>query len=485
MLTNFYRGAGRAVLLLICLAAALSPAYSANPEYRALWVDVFHSGLRSRAEADTMLQTARDAGYNTIIIQVRKACDAFYNGTVEPKNNAVEAGFDPLQYITERAHQFSPRMDVYAWLVTYRARISGDQGWKNPRHVFQQHPEWMSETMSGKKTAGSDMYYMDPGVPQVIDYNLTVVRDILSRYDVDGLMFDYIRYPESTSGPSQWGYNPIAINRFNKLTGKSGKPAADDPEFAGFRRRQINDHMRKIYAHVKAWRPRVKVGAATITWGSFNGDFSRTSAYSTIMQDWQTMAMEGWLDVIMPMNYKREGIAAQAKDHRDWAAFLANLGQQSGRAAVNIVDGEELNSLSGILTQVRATRNLPGMAGISTYAYAQPRAGSKAIPDRDFFQSIKSQLFSSPATVPEAAWLTRPTQGIVKGVVTRGGKAVDGARVTLAGRSTYTDGTGFYAFARVAPGQVNITAEDAGGPIGNATVAVQVGAVAEAPVAAK
>ena len=483
MLTKICRGAGRALLLFALIISA--QILTAKPEYRVLWVDLFHDGLRTQKEADTMLQTAKDAGYNTVVIEVRKACDAYYNSQMEPRNPAVQSGFDPLHYITTRAHQFSPRMEVYAWLVTYRARISGDSMWKNPNHVFQQHPEWLSQKKNGDKSGNSDTWFLDPGVPQVIDYNLLVVRDILSRYDVDGIIFDYVRYPESEGSGNQWGYNPIAIKRFNELYKRSGTPAPDDPQFSEFRRLQIYDQVRKVYAHVRAWRPNVKIGAATITWGGLGSDFRQSSAYAEIMQNWPGMAMDGWLDVVMPMNYKRENNASQAKDHRDWARFLGMVSEQSGRAGVNIVDGETLNTLDGILAQISATRNLPGIDGIATYAYAEPRMDSGRIPDLDFFRAIRKNVFPDDVPVPEATWLTRPTDGLIKGVVARGGKPVDGATVTLGNRTTHTDGTGFYAFARVAPGNHTVSASMGSVELGAVNVAVTAGGVAEGPIASK
>lgn len=483
MLTTIMRTAARAVVLGLFVVAM--PLFAAKPEYRVLWVDLFHEGMRSQKEADIMLQTAHQAGYNTVIIEVRKACDAWYNSTIEPRNPRVEAGFDPLHYITQRAHQFSPRMDVYAWLVTYRARISGDAIWKNPQHVFQKHPEWLSQKKGGSKQGSNDTWFLDPGVPAVIDYNLLVVRDILSRYDVDGIVFDYIRYPESGGRGNEWGYNPIAIKRFNSLFNRSGTPEPNDPDFSEFRRRQIYDHMRKIYAHVRAWRPHVKIGAATITWGSLGDDFTKTSSYYQIMQDWPNMALDGWLDLIMPMNYKRESSPGQSADHRKWAQFLGQVAQQSGRAGINVVNGDEQNSLNEVINQLSATRNFPGMSGISSYAYAEPRIGSPRVPDDAFYAAIREKLFSEPSAVPEATWLTRPTQGFIKGVVARDGKPVDGAIVTLGNRRTHTDGTGFYAFARVVPGNHTVSAQVGETTIGNVTVSVRAGAVAEAPIAGK
>lgn len=474
--------------VMFCIVACLCEAgFAAHNEYRALWVDVFHPGLRSQAEADSMLATARAANYNAIVIQVRKACDAYYNSSVEPKNSQVDPGFDPLAYIIEQAHNGRPRLEVHTWLVTYRARIPNDDLWKSPQHIFQKHPEWLGMRADGSredKGENPGRYYLDPGIPDAIDYNLSVVRDILAHYDVDGIHFDYVRYPEGKGEGNGWGYNPISLARFNALYSRTGKPAANDPQFSEFRREQVYDLVRKVYAHVRAWRPRVKVSAATITWDDVDKGFDHTDAYNNIMQDWPRIANDGFLDVMFPMNYKREKVQAQARAHRDWARFLGQVAQESGRFGVNGVDGEELNTVDGILTQIRDTRSLPGISGIITYCYAEPRIGSarRPTPDMEFFSAIKQQAFPDQAYVPDATWLSQPTQGLIKGIVTRGGKPVDGAVVRLGSRTARTDGTGFYAFARVSAGQQQVRAEDGQGLIGAHSAQVQAGGVAEAPI---
>src|SRR5437016_3399661 len=94
----------RARALLIVALFALSPAARARDEYRVLWVDVFHAGLRTPSEIDTMIQTARAANYNAVFVQVRKACDSYYNSSVEPKSEKIDPQFDPLAYCIQRAH---------------------------------------------------------------------------------------------------------------------------------------------------------------------------------------------------------------------------------------------------------------------------------------------------------------------------------------------------------------------------------------------
>lgn len=483
--------AARLIAIMATLMFLITSVVGAAGEYRMLWVDIFNAGFRTPQEIDTMLQYARAANYNAVVVEARKACDAFYNSSIEPKNKAIAPDFDPLAYLIQQAHDTSggkQRIEVHPWLVAYRARIPGDNMWQDPRHVFHAHPEWLSSKYNGGKEGSGEnkgRFYLDPGVPAVIDYTLTVVRDILSKYDVDGIMFDYIRYPEAEGAGNQWGYNPTAIARFNKLYGRTGKPAPNDPQFDEFRRMQVSQLVRKVYAHVRAWRPNVKVGAATIAWGTVSKGFAQADAYKTIFQDWQGLAQEGSLDILSPMNYKREHVSSQAADHRVWAQYLGALAQQTGRFGVNMVDGEKLNDMNGIVAQVSATRNLPGISGIGSYSYAETRSERTSVPDALFFRTMRDKFYRSPTAVPEARWLTRPTEGMVKGVVTRGGRVWDGALVKIGDRSAITDGTGFYAIARLAPGQLPLSVSDGKNVFSQTTVDVKAGGVTEAPVTVK
>jgi hypothetical protein len=177
-------------------------------------------------------------------------------------------------------------------------------------------------------------------------------------------------------------------------------------------------------------------------------------------------------------------VPAQARAHREWAAFLGETARRSGRFGINGVDGESLNSLPDILTQIRATRGLPGIAGIATYCYAETRRGSRVIPDTEFFDAIREQAFQRPADPPEPVWLTRPRLGLVKGIASQGNrKPLDGAIVRLGGREAKTDGSGFYAFANVEPGTHTLQLVAEGRVARQALVEVTAGRVAEAPLA--
>ncbi len=490
-MTSRWKRTGIWLPFLLLAFACASPAACAGGEYRMLWVDVFHPGIRTPAEIDTMLQAARSANYNAVVVEVRKACDAYYNSKIEPKSISLVPTFDPLAYLIRRAHDTSGgnrRIEVHAWLVTYRCRMTNDETSRHPRHILQRHPDWISQKYDGSTEDTAEKgrigwLYLDPGVPGVIDHTLEVTRDLVTNYDVDGVTFDYLRYPESKGGGNQWGYNPVAVARFNAIYGRSGRPAPDDPQFCQFRQRQIFFLMRKVYAHVRVWRPLVKVSAALIAWGDVAGGFEKSDAYSIVLQDWPSMARAGFLDIMLPMNYKRERVAREAADFRDWTLFLAATAKQTGRFGVDIISGQNMNALDDVLAQTQGARNVDGIAGVSTYAYSECRKGAPAIPDTAFFAAVRSRLFPSAISVPEATWLTRPSDGLLKGYVASGGRALDGASVRLnSGNTTITDGSGFYALARLRPGTYKMRVEFRGQALAEEEVQISAGKVAEKSV---
>src|SRR4029077_6031801 len=107
---------------MLTLPAVPSQAASA-PQYRALWVDAFHPGIKSAAQIEKLVADAKRANLNTLIVQVRKRGDAYFNKSIEPR--ATDIGgprdFDPLEYLLRLAHSASPRIQVHAWVNVYFA----------------------------------------------------------------------------------------------------------------------------------------------------------------------------------------------------------------------------------------------------------------------------------------------------------------------------------------------------------------------------
>ena len=113
----------------LAAAAAASPSPSPSPivfgapQYRALWVDAFHDGMKSPAQVEKLVADAHRANLNALIVQVRKAGDAYFNRSDEPRATDIlgPPDFDPLAYVIRLAHAAIPRIEVHAWLNTFFA----------------------------------------------------------------------------------------------------------------------------------------------------------------------------------------------------------------------------------------------------------------------------------------------------------------------------------------------------------------------------
>src|SRR4029077_5547079 len=98
-----------------------SPVAYGAPEYRALWVDAFHDGIKSPAQVEKLVADAHRANINALIVQVRPRGASYFNIPDEPRATDIQgaADFDPLEYVIRLAHAATPRIEVHAWLNTF------------------------------------------------------------------------------------------------------------------------------------------------------------------------------------------------------------------------------------------------------------------------------------------------------------------------------------------------------------------------------
>lgn len=421
-------------------------AQASESAYQAMWVSIYGPGMLSASETESMIATARQNHVNAIFPNIRNHGDAYYISTLEPRAAGLAATYeDPLADILARAHDTTggrQRIEVHGWIIPYQvwSQAAGDPP---EGHILRRHPEWLTRDDKGNLSTE----VLDPGVPEVSDYLVEVVLEIVNRYDIDGIHFDYVRY-----FGNEWGYNPVSVARFNALHGRAGMPPRDDPAWSEFRREQIRAMVRRVYARVKEARWTCKVSAATITWlpAPPDGDFTQTRAYAETLQDWPSMMAEGSLDLNCPMNYMREHVEAQKAGFRAWTRFAAET--RAGRH-VAIGLGSYLSTRTNNPVQIGFARRTEGIAGTVIYRYGM--ASSEADED-GAWRAIRDGAYDRRREIPVADWLANPTTGILRGTVRdRNGLPVDGAVVTVSGGaadSVRADGSGCFAFLRQPPG---------------------------------
>lgn len=481
-----------------------------RPQFRAFWVDAFHSGFKSAIEVDRLIADAQTANVNALLIQIRRRGDAYYLNSLEPpaEDAQYDPRFDALQATIERAH--ARGIEVHAFVATLAIwQTALGPAPLNPNHVFNQHGPnqvgrdfWLCQSDTGSFVAPGGRIYLDPGHPDAVDYTVRVLTHLIRNYDLDGLHLDVIRYPEG----GQWGYNPVSLARFQQRYNRTDIPTPDDVQFMQWRREQVTHVVRRIYLTLLSIKPRVKLSVAAIAFGAgpvTESDWLDSAAYAQVYQDWRGWLEEGIIDLAIPMNYDREHVTTQRAWFNDWIEWDKNH-RFNRHVAVGV--GIFLNSIEGSLQQIRRALYEPSRQGqwadgVALFSYATTNAAAPpanvARPNSEFYRALAHPsaydpnpvpVFAEPIPTPEMPWKTHPTTGHVMGVLRwADGQPADGVLVEISReigpalvrlRQIRSDGSGFFGAVDLEPGFYHLKAIPEGGGSATASIQIRAGEVA-------
>ena len=180
-----HRGLGVAGRCLIVVAVILAigsgrATATAQPQLRGIWMHA--NFIRTPAEADRCIDKLQRANFNAVFLLVWYwGGQAAFQTPLCPMLEGVQAGYDPLHYMVQECRR--RQIEVHAWFV------NGAYGHPRPLHVLDQHPDWAVD--SGGEA--STLWY-DLGKPEVRKFQSDLMIEALTRYDLDGIHFDFIRY---------------------------------------------------------------------------------------------------------------------------------------------------------------------------------------------------------------------------------------------------------------------------------------------------
>ena len=390
------RSAAPFLMAIALIAASPSPSPApvafGPPQYRALWVDAFHDGIKSHAQVEKLVADARRANLNALLVQVRKTGDAYFNRSDEPRATDITGprSFDPLAYLIRLAHSSVPRIEVDAWVNTF---FAGDNS-----HVYVQHQDaWANRTADGA-TSG----YLDPGVPEVQIYLHRVFMDLARNYDIDGIHLDFVRYPGDT-----WGYSPSAVGLYMLQTGTTTVPDPTTAQWQAWRRDRVTAFVRDLHDDLQRQRPWVRLSAALICYGGGpvgGAGWSGTSAYTSVFQDWRDWIVKGYLDFGVPMNYDSDWSVREQQWFGQWLTFEKDSGF-ANRIVTGV--GAFLNYPEDTLAQIRRVMSASAGGnrglGVAIYSYAS----TSVYGTDDFYSSpdlaagLPRQPYAGGITTPE------------------------------------------------------------------------------------
>lgn len=395
-------------------------------EFRGLWTATVsnidwpsRAGLtadQQRAELASIMDRAKAAGFNALVLHVRPAGDALYRSQHEPwgrmltGTQGVDPGYDPLEFAVAEAHRRG--MELHAWVNPFRAGNTADSSALAPLHLFNTRRDLV-------RVYGTQLW-MDPGEPAVHDHSMRVIRDIVARYDVDAVHLDdyFYPYPQSASGG---GTLPFPDDAAYAQYG-GGMSLGD------WRRANVDRFLERLYGEVHAEKPWVRVGISPFgIWrpGTPAG-ITGFDAYASIYADARKWILNGWLDYLAPQLYW-----AIDPPQQSYTTLLAWWQQQNpqgrfvwpGIATYKLYEGTPRYTTGEVVNQVKVarTRNTGGVLFYNTTTTITRNGGEVAT-------ALKSEVFTQPALAPATTWLDAapPAPPAISGV-----SATSGWRATL------------------------------------------------------
>lgn len=428
-------------------------------EFRAFWADAFHSGFKSASQINSMVSRAVTGNYNAIFVEALAYQDtgsgghgAYWNSSILPKASDISSGFDPLATLVSAAH--ANGIEVHVWMVPFRVSTSWPP---NGNSHVSTDMLMVSDSDIGTLARVGGKYILDPGNPDSQEYILSIVNELVTNYDIDGINLDYIRYEVSDAGYPVVLNNPkSSLERFKAITGYVGTPSNGVTSWEDFRRRGITEVVRRIYAEMHANKDTqqqpLMLSADLIAFGNAPSSFTSTSSYQ-LYQDWQTWVNNGHLDAALLMNYKTEWSGSQASWYRNWVT--QGLAWTPADRFFFAGQGNYLNTKADSIAQMSYARN-QGADGMVNYAYASTADENKdGVTEADYswYSYVQANLYTSVNSVPEMFWHnpSLSSEACVWGQIVNEttGLPLDNAVVIANSEILYTDGNGYYVLPRV------------------------------------
>ena len=375
---------------------------SLNREFRGVWIaSVANINWPSRkdmstdqqkAEAIEMLETVKNNNLNAVILQVRPSADALYKSSLEPWSyyltgsigKAPSPYYDPLEFWIKEAHERG--IELHVWLNPYRAHHSNG-GSVTSESMVKKSPDNVYRLKNG-------MYWFDPADQRTQDHVSLVVKDLVKRYDIDGLHFDDYFYPYAS-------YNGGADFPDSK-TWNNYKNSGGTLSRADWRRANVNKFVERIYKEIKAEKNYVKFGISPFgIWKpGYPVGITGSSQYDELYADAKLWLNQGWVDYFSPQLYWP--INSKGQPFRPLLEWWQEENKKGRHLwpGLNTVEVKAADRATEIVNEILVSRQILkekagevhwSMAGLTKYATMLP--------------ALKNGPYKEKALIPASPWL--------------------------------------------------------------------------------
>ena len=392
-------------------------------EFRSAWIATVWcldwpsqgaGATKQMEQMDRLLDSLQVNNFNAVNFQVRSMCDAMYQSSMEPWSSYLtghrgqDPGFDPLQYVVEGCHKRG--MECHAWVNPYRWSTGTD--WNTPQDQELKEDGWLL-------TYGSTII-LDPGQQRTIDRIVAVCKEIITNYDVDGILYDDYFYPQniptdaSAEDYGEWQASGTTLS------------------FGDWRRDNVNRMVRAVYDMIQETRPEVRYGispagvAATSSavasqYGVDPCPAGSDWQYNGIFSDPLAWLSDQSIDYISPQVYWPIGATA------DYGKITPWWGKVAAKFERQVYISSSISSLTNASTDVQykeyanevelnRTSSMDGNPGAIFYSCKY----LYALNSYSLAHYLKNTVFTHPALPPSMPWKEGYNPGAVQGLARTG-----------------------------------------------------------------
>lgn len=400
------------MLLLVSCASHKNVHKSADiypkREFRGAWIQAVNGQFTGMGEQEMkkyltdILDNLQKVNVNAVIFQVRVEGDALYESRYEPWSRFLTGtqgkspGWDPLAFMVEECHRRN--MELHAWINPYRARTKGTTKVASTHRSAKNPADFI---------AYEGQLYFNPSLQSNRDYICSIVRDIVNRYDVDGLHIDDYFYPYPTAGKE------FADDKWFKSSGANDKGA--------WRRENVNTLIYQLHRTVREAKPWVKFGVSPFgiyrnegSW-EFGSKTNGLQCYDDLYADVLYWIEQGWVDYCIPQVYWEIGHKAADYDTlvKWWAKYASNRPLYIGQDVQRTVKAKVAGSVTGN-QQAEKYRMQRAQANVQGCCFWDAASAANNVDGyRDY---LASGMFRYPALMPLYRFIDGKAPAKVDGV---------------------------------------------------------------------
>lgn len=296
------------------LEGALALFPSAKAETRAIWLDraaILKAG--SPEGIDKLIAQLAEAGFNCVFVEAVNGGYAFFKSTFYAPYPLAKQ-WDPLQAVVTSAKARNIQVHAWVWSMAIgnRRLHSRLPSWHKPHPVtplLSVHPEQtkvlgasgllLDPTRQAALTPDQSEIWLDPASPNTARFVKLALEELVTHYAVDGVQFDYIRYPfQPASHPLGQGSESL---RFYLSERPSPAAPKEIPQWdwALWKVARLNKVVEEVSTHLRRVRPGLLLSAAVYP-------TERRARLQSIHQDWETWLRRGWIHTLHPMVYPED-----------------------------------------------------------------------------------------------------------------------------------------------------------------------------------